>query len=404
MLSPPPLLVSARCRLYRAQHNDQENSATRNTARPRNSAGSALSNCYRLPLSGAAHPRSASMNKHMAVKLNHATYRAVLNMLSANGDARSVADVADEAARDWLADMARTSPAAAVEAARGYQWKSLFLPDGTLLRAQYHGEFYYAQVRGDHIEYHGRQYSPRQFVMHLMGSVRNAWRELWILSPGDALWHLADTRRRILRRDFAAPANAMPAALPFPDERKDLRANRKIGAPEDDSAALFQIPWIKALYDVDGAFIGPVDAFVSEDYDDPMELAEWAVTRTADMPDTGVGIASDKLQLIDCAAAPDSAPAAAPPAPSIASVTASACAPATCSPAAQVSAVASPGATGPDSASAHRSPAPPAPTVATTVAMGPESASVNRLPAGRAAAAATPAAMEPGAPSATCSP
>jgi hypothetical protein len=43
---------------------------------------------------------------------------------------------------------------------RGYQWKSLFLPEGTVLRSWSYGEHNYAQVQGDHIVHKGRPLTP----------------------------------------------------------------------------------------------------------------------------------------------------------------------------------------------------------------------------------------------------
>ena len=36
---------------------------------------------------------------------------------------------------------------------KGYQWKDLFLPDGTDLRMRYKGVDYYAKVEGDKLTY-----------------------------------------------------------------------------------------------------------------------------------------------------------------------------------------------------------------------------------------------------------
>ncbi|UUZ53737.1 hypothetical protein LP419_34755 [Massilia sp. H-1] len=55
-------------------------------------------------------------------------------------------------------------------------------------------------MRGDCIIYQGQAYSPRQLLLHITGTVRNAWHELWLRGPGDFRWHLANTRRHILRR------------------------------------------------------------------------------------------------------------------------------------------------------------------------------------------------------------
>jgi hypothetical protein len=139
------------------------------------------------------------------------TREAVLAMLKAKGDARTLEAVVDEALHGWLQKATCEDPQAAHAAARGYQWKSLFLPEGTLVRFDYRRETYQAEVRGNNIIYQGRAYSPRQLLLHITGTVRNAWRELWLRSPGDARWHLADTRRRILRR---LPRVAPPIRIP----------------------------------------------------------------------------------------------------------------------------------------------------------------------------------------------
>jgi hypothetical protein len=48
------------------------------------------------------------------------------------------------AIKSWLATNC------GVRSGRGYQWKQLFLPDGTDLRMRYRGAYYYAKVEGDH--------------------------------------------------------------------------------------------------------------------------------------------------------------------------------------------------------------------------------------------------------------
>jgi hypothetical protein len=148
------------------------------------------------------------MNEQMKVQVSTTLRNAVVNVLQSTGDGRSLAQVVEVALKAWLAGVAVADPKAAVAANRGYQWKSLFLPEGTLLRIALGGRYTVAAVNGDHIVFQGHTYSPRQFVIHVTGQVRNAWLALWIRCPGDARWHLADTRRRILRRyrqDAAAP-------------------------------------------------------------------------------------------------------------------------------------------------------------------------------------------------------
>jgi hypothetical protein len=140
------------------------------------------------------------MNVTTMVYLNPRIGLAVLRMLKARGDARSLPDLVEDTVQAWLQQCTCEDPPAAQAAARGYQWKSLFLPEGTLVRFTWRHDTYNAQVCGDAIVYRGRAYSPRALLLHVTGSVRNAWRELWLRSPGDDRWHLADTRRHILRR------------------------------------------------------------------------------------------------------------------------------------------------------------------------------------------------------------
>jgi hypothetical protein len=93
---------------------------------------------------------------------------------------------------------------------RGYQWKSLFLPEGTRVRMLYGGDAYYACVSGDHLIYQGRKVTPRQFVMSISGNVRNAWRELMIRFPDQRNW-----RRASVCRDQQAQENAQPPLSPI---------------------------------------------------------------------------------------------------------------------------------------------------------------------------------------------
>jgi hypothetical protein len=136
----------------------------------------------------------------------------LMQFLKNMGDGRTAEQVVELALRVWMRDECKTAQRPAFPAMRGYQWKSLFLPEGTVLRMEYKGQCYYAEVRGEHLMFEGRAYSPRQLAIHISGCVRNAWREFWIRCPGDTMWHLADTRRRILRR-VIAPVPAYPKGM-----------------------------------------------------------------------------------------------------------------------------------------------------------------------------------------------
>jgi hypothetical protein len=78
---------------------------------------------------------------------------------------------------------------------KGYRWKALFLPHGTIMRMKYKGEFHYAKVDGDRIVFQGRPVSPSEFANGLTGTSRNAWRDIEVRRPADERWHLADSLR-----------------------------------------------------------------------------------------------------------------------------------------------------------------------------------------------------------------
>lgn len=94
--------------------------------------------------------------------------------------------------RNYLAEGHAAAPSTQAPAI-GYQWKQLFLPDGTLLRATTHGETSYAKVEGHAIISDGKPVTPSQLA-NRQGGVRNAWRVLWLRLPGEG-WERADRCR-----------------------------------------------------------------------------------------------------------------------------------------------------------------------------------------------------------------
>ncbi|UGQ47088.1 hypothetical protein [Massilia endophytica] len=91
------------------------------------------------------------------------------------------------------------APGASVQSAApselGYQWKELFLPEGTRLRASFGGQPYFAAVEGIEIKYGEQAISPSRFA-NLQGcGNRNAWKAIWLRLPGRDEWLLADVYR-----------------------------------------------------------------------------------------------------------------------------------------------------------------------------------------------------------------
>jgi len=98
----------------------------------------------------------------------------------------------------WLkVDKERTALRLNGQAIHGFQWKNVFLPEGTNLRTSYRDLVEFAKVVGDHIlSETGNSLTPSVFAnQHAKG--RNAWRFIWLRFPGDGQWvRAADCRQR----------------------------------------------------------------------------------------------------------------------------------------------------------------------------------------------------------------
>jgi hypothetical protein len=129
--------------------------------------------------------------------------RRLADFLYETGNPLTTTEAATLAINDWIA-AAKTGCKPPIPA-RGYQWKSLFLPEGTELRMSYHRLHYYARVTGDDLIYDGQPVSPREMALAVAGDGRNAWREMWVRLPGDTAWHPA---ARLRRTGAAQPAPA----------------------------------------------------------------------------------------------------------------------------------------------------------------------------------------------------
>ncbi len=76
----------------------------------------------------------------------------------------------------------------------GFQWKSVFLPDGTNLRTRHGGHTDFAKVVGDRILFNRECVTPSTFA-NRNAAGRNAWRCVWLRFPGDEDWIRADDCR-----------------------------------------------------------------------------------------------------------------------------------------------------------------------------------------------------------------
>jgi hypothetical protein len=135
-----------------------------------------------------------------------------MEYLRDTGAAIDPAEAVDTAVRHWLAAMQQGTGDNAPAAPRGYQWKSLFLPDGTWLRMAYRGDHEYAHVEGDRLMYKGRPSTPNKFACDHTNTVRNAWRDISIRLPGDKNWKMAYQHRKEIELAARQPAPPAPDA------------------------------------------------------------------------------------------------------------------------------------------------------------------------------------------------
>jgi len=137
------------------------------------------------------------MESYISVPIQTAQFLKLANFLQSKNDPRDPVEVIATAIEYWLdnADW-KTELLSQIDSnVQGYQWKNLFLSNGTQIRMQYKGTYFYAKVEGDEIIYNGKPISPGSLANTITKSSRNAWRDLWIKRPEDKKWELADNCR-----------------------------------------------------------------------------------------------------------------------------------------------------------------------------------------------------------------
>lgn len=138
------------------------------------------------------------METQISVPVPTQLFLQLAEFLESKGDGRDPVIAVSDAIDYWLsnADWKPELLQQPSSSGRGYQWKSVFLPDDTELRMQYRGEWHYASVEGDQLLYDGSPTTPGRMANTVTNSSRNAWRDLWVKRPGDSEWQLADELRK----------------------------------------------------------------------------------------------------------------------------------------------------------------------------------------------------------------
>jgi hypothetical protein len=132
------------------------------------------------------------------VPIPYEVFMELSDFMSETRSRDSMGDLAGNAVRNWIADERRKlagAPATKPSMTSGYQWKRLFLPDGTMLRTIFKGRPSVGQVADSQLVFQGAAISPHEFANSAGGSPRNAWKSIWLLFPGERDWKLADDCR-----------------------------------------------------------------------------------------------------------------------------------------------------------------------------------------------------------------
>jgi hypothetical protein len=119
----------------------------------------------------------------------HHVYTELLFQMRKREDLRSQQEITLIALREWM-EREYGQPGDS-----GYQWKELFLPHGTRLRIIHRGRCYMAQVDGNLLMAEGKIVTPSAWATDVCGSVRNAWRDIYVRRNYREPWtHASDLR------------------------------------------------------------------------------------------------------------------------------------------------------------------------------------------------------------------
>lgn len=141
---------------------------------------------------------------------------------------RSAGELAAMAIEEWLARA--EGPSAPGIRLHGFQWKTVFLPEGTQLRAWNRSGFAFAEVIGDRIVCGGDPVSPHEFICRCKGISRSAWAEVWLLFPDASHWIRADAHRRELARRQAPQIAPAQVTVPPPPPAPPVQTQSKFSS------------------------------------------------------------------------------------------------------------------------------------------------------------------------------
>jgi hypothetical protein len=155
------------------------------------------------------------MKSTMTLQVDTDTLLKLIGQLRVRGGSQDLSAAITSAIELWLREQSKLAAGCDPASVRGYQWKTLFLPEGTVLRSWSYGDNNYARVEGDQIIHEGKAVSPNQFAQSFARTTRNAWTDLYIRRPEDQQFKPACRLRQELAEH---PAEAAPAISPTPPD------------------------------------------------------------------------------------------------------------------------------------------------------------------------------------------
>lgn len=125
--------------------------------------------------------KNARRPLNMDIPVPLPVFMALCEHRERTGCRQEIFEMAGVAIQEWLAAQAQLASTGSGQViVNGYQWKSVFLPDGTVLRTVFKGVTYHAAVERGSILFHGQAVSPSGFLNSVGGSVRNAWTSITV--------------------------------------------------------------------------------------------------------------------------------------------------------------------------------------------------------------------------------
>ncbi|MFC0169059.1 hypothetical protein ACFFKC_13325 [Pseudoduganella danionis] len=155
------------------------------------------------------------MEASVSVPVERQQLERLIEQLARRGGAPDLQQALSAAIEMWLGEQVKLQMGADPACVRGYQWKTVFLPEGTLLCTYSYGDEQHARVIGRQIIFCGRAVSPNQFAHWAGRSTRNAWNDLYLRRPQDKFYILASRLRAQVAQELErATATVTTSAAP----------------------------------------------------------------------------------------------------------------------------------------------------------------------------------------------